>query len=108
MTKKQVGEKRGFLFVCLFVFSLLLDHRPLWKKSEQDLKQGRNLEAETDAETMEECCLLACFTRACSACFLQNPGTPVQGWHHPKWAGLYPVITEKMPYSWISWRHFFS
>ena len=28
------------------------------KKSGQDLKQGRNLEAGTDAEDVEECCLL--------------------------------------------------
>ena len=29
-------------------------------KSRQELTQGRNLEAGTDAEAMEGCCLLAC------------------------------------------------
>ena len=30
------------------------------RKSGQELKQGRNLEAGADAEATEECCLLAC------------------------------------------------
>jgi hypothetical protein len=32
------------------------------RKSGQELKQGRNLEAGADAEAMEGCCLLAWFT----------------------------------------------
>jgi hypothetical protein len=32
------------------------------KGSQAELKQNRNLEAGADAEAMEECCLLACFT----------------------------------------------
>ena len=31
------------------------------KKSGQELKEGRTLEAGADAEATEECCLLACF-----------------------------------------------
>ena len=44
---------------------LMLPHQ---RKSE--LKQGRNLKAEADVETMEECCLLACSPMACPVCFL--------------------------------------
>ena len=30
------------------------------KKSRQKFKQGKNVEAGADAESMEECCLVAC------------------------------------------------
>ena len=36
-------------------------HITVQRKSGQELKQGRNLEAGADAEAMEECCLLMCF-----------------------------------------------
>jgi hypothetical protein len=43
---------------------------------------------------------------ACSACFLIEPRLPAQRWHHPQ-GDLPPwSLIEKMPYSWISWRHF--
>jgi len=66
------------------------------------------MEAGADAEAMEGCCLLACFPWLTQPAFLQNPGPPAQGWHHPQWAGpSHPrSIIEKMPYSWVSWRHF--
>ena len=32
-------------------------------KANQELKQGRNLEAGADTEAQEECCLLACASR---------------------------------------------
>jgi hypothetical protein len=43
---------------------------------------------------------------ACSACFFIEPRQPAQGWSHPQ--GAFPPwsLIEKMPYSWISWRHF--
>ena len=43
---------------------------------------------------------------ACSACSLIEPRLPAQRWHHPQ--GDLPTwsLIEKMPYSWISWRHF--
>jgi hypothetical protein len=43
---------------------------------------------------------------ACSACSLIEPRLPDQSWHHPQ--GDFPPwsLIEKMPYSWISWRHF--
>jgi hypothetical protein len=43
------------------------------RKSEQELKQGRDLEAGADAEATESCCLLAC-----SVCFLIEPRTICQ------------------------------
>jgi len=45
---------------------------------------------------------------ACSACSLIDPNAtspgmapPIMGWVLPLW----PLV-EKMPYSWVSWRHF--
>ena len=48
------------------------------RKSGQELKQGRNLEAGADPEAMEGCCLLAC-----SACFLIEPRTTRPGMAPP-------------------------
>jgi hypothetical protein len=43
---------------------------------------------------------------ACSACSLIEPRLPAQRWYHPQ-GDLPPwSLIEKMPYSWISWRHF--
>jgi hypothetical protein len=39
------------------------------RKSGQELKQGRNLEAGADAEAMKEYCLLACFCGLLSLLF---------------------------------------
>jgi hypothetical protein len=43
---------------------------------------------------------------ACSACSIIEPRLPAQRWHHPQ--GAFPPwsLIEKMPHSWISWRHF--
>jgi hypothetical protein len=43
---------------------------------------------------------------ACSACSLIEPRLPAQGWHHPQGALPPWSLIEKMPHSWISWRHF--
>ena len=46
---------------------------------------------------------------ACSAWFLRElRTTSSQGWHHPQWAGPshHWSLSEKMPYRWISWKHF--
>jgi hypothetical protein len=68
----------------------------------KEVRQGRNLEAVADAETMLGCCLLAC-----SACFLIEswpirPGMapPTMGWatftnqENVLWAGLQPDLVE--------------
>jgi hypothetical protein len=43
---------------------------------------------------------------ACSACSLIEPRLPAQRWSHPQGAFPHWSLIEKMPYSWISWRHF--
>jgi len=73
------------------------------RKSGKEITQGRNLEAGADAEAMAWGVLLTVLTGllplACSACSYRT-----QYYHnvpsHP-WS-----LIEKMPYSWISWRHF--
>lgn len=47
------------------------------RKSAQEPKQDRNLEAGADAEAMEGCCLLAFFPMDCSACFPIEPRTTI-------------------------------
>lgn len=54
-------------------------------------------QARTQAGTMEERHLLACFSRLAHATFLYNPGLPVQGWHHLQWHG--PSHTTTVPYT---------
>jgi hypothetical protein len=58
---------------------------------EQELKQGRNMEAGADAEAITGCCLLACSPWLGSVCFLIEPktthllreATPTMGWTLP-------------------------
>ena len=60
VTKKKIGEERVY-------FHIAVHHQ---KKSGQELKQGRNLEAGADAEAMEGCCLLACSPLLAQPAFL--------------------------------------
>ena len=92
MTKKQVGEERVYLaYTSILLF--------ITKEVRTGTQEGQK--AGADAKAMEGCSLLAC-----SACFLIEPRLPAQRWHHPQ--GAFPPwsLIEKMPYSWISWRHF--
>jgi hypothetical protein len=52
-------------------FQIIVHH---WRKSGQELKQGWNLKAGTDAEAMERRCLLAYFPSFSQPVFLKNPG----------------------------------
>jgi hypothetical protein len=70
--------------------------------------QGRILESGADTRAKEGHSLLPCILVDGSACFLTEPRTtspgmapPTKGWALPHWS-----LTEKMPYSWISWWHF--
>jgi hypothetical protein len=56
MTKKQVREEGASFSLH---FHVTVHHQ---RKSGQELTQDRNLEAGADAEAMEGCCLLACFS----------------------------------------------
>lgn len=44
--------------------------------------KGRNLEAGTEAEAMEECCRLAFSLGLAQSALLCNSGPYAQGWHH--------------------------
>lgn len=70
--QNQLGEE------CLF--GLQVSITVLQGKSRQQL---RNLEAEDEAETMEECSSLVCSLWLVLSLLLWNTGPPVQGWHHP-------------------------
>lgn len=50
------------------------------RKSGKELKLGRNVETEVDAEATEECCLLAYSTWLAQSAFLKNPGLSAQIW----------------------------
>ena len=57
-----------------------------WKgKSRQELKQGRNPEAGTEAEALEKCFLISYSSRLTRPAFLLYQGPPAQRWDHPKW-----------------------
>jgi hypothetical protein len=59
MTKKQLGEER----ICSACPSIV-------RGSGKELKQGRNLKAGADAETMDGYCLLACSSWLAQPSFL--------------------------------------
>jgi hypothetical protein len=104
--QKLLGEER----VLHFCFHISIRHQ---RKSGQELKWSRNLEAGADdAQVMEGCCLLVCSPWLAQPAFLYNPGPPVQG--GLSHSGLDPPtsITKKIPYrlayNLILWRHFLS
>jgi hypothetical protein len=57
------------------------------KKSGQERKQDRNLEAGAEAEAMEENSFQVCFPWTAQPAPLEPPGPPAQGQYHPQWAG---------------------
>jgi hypothetical protein len=99
MTKKQVGEER----VCSAYVSTLL----FITKRSQDRNSSRS-GSRSWCRGHGGMLLTGLLPLACSACFLIEPkkdyqprdGTTYNEPSHP-W-----LLTEKMPYSWISWRHF--
>ena len=90
--RNKLGKK-GFIHLTL----------PHCCSSPREVRTGIQVgqDAGADAEAMEGYSLLAC-----SACSLTEPRLPAQRWHHPQ--GAFPPwsLIEKIPYSWISWRHF--
>jgi hypothetical protein len=69
MYKKQAREKKVCLFIYLFGlhFNITYHHQ---RKSGQEIKRGKNLEAGADAEVVERCCLLDCFLWLAQPAFL--------------------------------------
>jgi hypothetical protein len=97
MTKKQVGEERvysAYTSILLFI-----------TKGSQDWNSSRS-GSRSWCRGHGGMFLTSLPPLACSACSLIEPRLPVQRWSHPQ--GAFPPwsLIEKMPYSWISWRHF--
>lgn len=119
------------LLYTLLVWFLLLCQRP-WRKrlayliiyspspwEAREEAWGRNLEAETKAELMEEqrfvfMNLVAHSSWLIQFIFLYNPEPPSQGWHYSQygrpshinhWSIKWP---HRLAYRLIQWRHFFS
>ena len=100
MTRARRGEK-GLFVLC---FQITAHHQ---RKSVQELRFDRNLEAGTDADAMEKCLL------ACSLCleqpeFFTEPKmtSPEIIPHTRVCALLHQPLTQTVLYNWILLRHF--
>jgi hypothetical protein len=70
MTKVSWEER-----ICLAYAFISVSHQ---RRSGQALKEGRNLEAGSDAEATKKCCLLSSSSGLAQPDLLQNPGPPAQ------------------------------
>jgi hypothetical protein len=97
MTKKQVEEERvysAYTSILLFI-----------TKGSQDWNSTRS-GSRSWCRGHGEMFFTGLPPLACSAFSLIEPRPPAQRWSHPQ-GNLPPwSLIEKMPYSWISWRHF--
>ncbi len=97
MTKKQVGEERvysAYTSILLFI-----------TKGSQDWNSSRS-ESRSWCRGHGGMFFTGLLPLACSACSLIEPKTTSPEMVPPT-RGLSPwSLIEKMPYSWISWRHF--
>ena len=97
MTKKQVGEERvysAYTSIWLFI-----------TKGSQDWNSSRS-GSRSWCRGHGGMFFTGLLPLACSACSLVEPKTTSPGMVPPI-RGLSPwSLIEKMPYSWISWRHF--
>jgi hypothetical protein len=96
MTKKQLGEERVYL---AYTFTLLFI-----TKGSQDWNSSRSGSRSWN-RGHGGMFFTGLLPLACSACSLIEPRLPAQGWHHPQGALPPWSLIDKMPYSWISWRH---
>jgi hypothetical protein len=97
MTKKQVREERVYLaYTSILLFIT---------KGSQDWNSSRS-ESRNWCRSHEGMFFTGLLPLDCSACSLIEPRLPAQRWSHPQ--GAFPPwsLIEKMPYSWILWRHF--
>jgi hypothetical protein len=102
MTKKHIREES----ICSAYTSSSTVHR--WSQNRNTSREGTRRQELMTQEATDAAYWLALM--ACSACFLIEPRTtslgmapPTVGCALPQWS-----LIEKMPYSWISWRHFLS
>jgi hypothetical protein len=93
MTKKQVGEER--------VYSAYTSMLLFITKGSQDWNSSRS-GSRSWCRGHGGMFFTVLLPLACSACSLIEPRLPAQRWHHPQG----DTLIEKMPCSWISWRHF--
>jgi hypothetical protein len=96
MTKKQIGEERVY-----FTLSTLL----FITKGSQDWNSSRS-GSRSWCRGHGGMLLTGLLPLPCLACFLIEPRTTSPERHHPQGALPPWSLIEKMPYSWISWRHF--
>ena len=100
--QSNLGRK-GFIWLH---FHIVVHHS---RKSGQELKQGRNLEAGADAEAMEAFCLLACSPWLLQPALTQNHlpemAPPTMVWVLPH-QSLDKNITYWLAYSLILLRYF--
>ena len=97
MTKKQVGEER--------VYSAYISTLLFTTEGSQDWNSSRS-GSRSWCRGRGGMFFIGLLPLACSAWSPIKPRLPAQRWHHPQ--GTFPPwsLIEKMPYSWISWRHF--
>lgn len=87
-----------------FHFQIAIHHQ---RKSGQGFIQGRNLEVGADSKTMGAGCLLTCFPGLLSLLYCRTQDyQPKDSTTHNRPSQPWSPI-EKVPYNWISWRHFF-
>jgi hypothetical protein len=98
MTKKQVGEERIYP---AYTSTLLL----FITKGSQDWNSSRSW-SRSRYRGHGGLLLTGLLPIACSACFLIEPKTTSPEMVLPVRSPLPWSLIEKMPYSWISWRHF--
>lgn len=84
--RKWKGVGKGFLREKGLIWII---HPDLGPSLRQELKAGY------EAETAEECSLLACSSWLTQPAFLYKPGPPAQGWQCPKWTGLSQINREE-------------
>jgi len=99
MTKKQVGEERVYSAYTSTWLSITKGSQ-YWISS----RSGSRSWCRGHGGML----LTGLLPLACSACFLYNPRPPAQGQPYLQWAGSFLLwsLIEKMPYSWVSCRHF--
>ena len=76
---KHIDPKQFREEMVLFSLQVIGCH---WGKPRQELKQGRNLKAGTEAGAMEECCLLACSSYLAQLAYTTQEQLPRSGPTH--------------------------
>lgn len=106
--KQSSKTTRGRNGLFGLLFYVIIHHRG---KPQEEFKL--ELEAGSEAETMEEVCFLTCYPWLALLASIHDPEPHGQGWHSSQWAGafLQQSLIKKMPgkcvHKQIQWRRFF-